>query len=799
MTAAMSTIKDRYRAVPSAARYAALFVAVFVLWAVGDHVLPRGLPAGLVLKGAVFGALDALVAIGIVLIYKANKVVNFAQAEFGSVAAVLAIEFKLKLHWNYFLAIGAGLVLAIVLGAGIERFIIRRFGRAPRLILAVATIGLAQVLQAFSMLIPLWWSGLSAGTFNTPFNFNFRVFPVAFSGDHLLVLIVVPVVLLGLTWFLKFTDYGVAIRAAAENGDRANLLGVPVSRLSTVVWSISALLSALAVILRVPLLGFSSFTSVSGSGFSLLLRTLAAAVIGGMTSLPVALVASIGFGILSELGAWTFRNGDYIDALLLFVILAVLLVQKEKFSRASETGISTWKAMREVRPIPRELRRLAEVRYGFKAAKWGLIALVLLLPLVLPPSKEQAMGLIFIYSIIAVSLVVLTGWAGNISLGQFAFVGFGAATTGVLMANHGWDMFLAIPVAMLVTAGIALLVGLPALRITGPFLAVTTLAFAVTSGTIFLNHHYMAFLIPDFVPRPMLWQRITWDKDWQMYLVAFAGLWLTISAVQRLRNSRAGRVIIATRDNFQAAQSVSVPTTRMKLAAFAISGAIAGFAGSLYVLHETVFKTDSFGPEVSLQLFSMVVIGGLGSLPGAVLGAVYITVTALLFRGGYALLASGAGMMLLLLILPGGLGELMYRLRDAYLRWVAKRHGLLVPSLVADMRVETEDAPIALGTALEGLSDREAGEVTTPAAMAAEPADDAEREPATAAATNGRANGGRKRTTNGRADSGDKGRAGTQTNGRAKGAANGRSSKARARATASPTTAADDDDMVEIP
>src|SRR5205823_5857020 len=126
-------------------------------WMLLAKFLPNGAPAGIVLSGVVFGSLNGLIAIGIVLVYRANKVINFAQAEFGSVAAVLAIEFKLKWHWNYFMAIGAGLVLAFLIGAIVEITIIRRFSQAPRLILAVVAIGLAQVLNAFSVLIPLNW------------------------------------------------------------------------------------------------------------------------------------------------------------------------------------------------------------------------------------------------------------------------------------------------------------------------------------------------------------------------------------------------------------------------------------------------------------------------------------------------------------------------------------------------------------------------------------------------------------------------------------------------------------------
>jgi len=182
---------------------------------------------------------------------------------------------------------------------------------------------------------------------------------------------------------------------------------------------------------------------------------------------------------------------------------------------------------------------------------------------------------------------------------------------------------------------------------------VSTLAFAVTSSTFFLDHRYVPWFVPDLVPRPALWNRVTFDSDLAMYYVALFGLVLAMAVARSLRKSRTGRALVATRDNASAAKSVSIDTTRVKLTAFAVSGGIAGFAGALYVLHQTAFKTDAFGPEVSLRLFSMVVIGGLGSLPGAIIGAAYIRGAEFFLRGGWALVASGAGIVLLLLFQPG--------------------------------------------------------------------------------------------------------------------------------------------------
>ena len=668
-------------------------LAVVGLWYAGDRLLPRGLPLGIILQGLVFGSLYALIAMGLVLIFRANRVVNFAQAELGAVASVLAVELVVKYGVNYFLAVAIALVGAVLSGAIVDLVIIRAFRNAPRLILAVATIGIAQILAGLSIQIPLWMTGPSdvfKKNFVAPVHVDFTIYPVRFSGDHVVAMIAVPVIVIGLTAFLRFTDYGVAIRASAENRDRASLLGMPVGRLSTIVWAIAGFLSAVAVILRVQILGFSTFGGVSGGGPSLLLRTFAAAVIARMENMAVAAAAALGIGVFESLTIWTSSNVTYSDALLVGVILIALILQRGAFRRAAETGISTWRALREVRPIPTELRRLPEVRWGL-IGMWVLLGgFVLTVPLWASNGNQQLAALVFIYAMVAVSLVVLTGWVGQISLGQWALAGFGGATVSVLVARHGIDLFVSLLAGMAVAAVVAAIIGIPALRISGPFLAVTTLAFAVTARTFFLDNRYVPWFVENTVQRPALWNRLPIEADWQFYYVCLAFLILVVLGARNLRRSRTGRAMIAVRDNEPAAQSTSLNVPVLKLTAFAISGAIAGLAGGLYVLHQHGLNTDSFGPEISIRLFTMVVIGGLGSLPGAILGAVYVRSLESFVGGGWALLASGGGILLILLVLPGGLGAGMYRVRDEILRWIAKRRGIVVPSLVADIRDEED-------------------------------------------------------------------------------------------------------------
>jgi branched-chain amino acid transport system permease protein len=154
-----------------------------------------------------------------------------------------------------------------------------------------------------------------------------------------------------------------------------------------------------------------------------------------------------------------------------------------------------------------------------------------------------------------------------------------------------------------------------------------------------------------------------------------------MAAVRSLRRSRIGRALIATRDNEAAAEAATLDTTKMKLTAFLISGAIAGFAGALFVVQQRGVNGGSFSADINIALFLMVVVGGAGSMPGVVIGAVYVWGTQYYLHGGFSLVASGLGILVLLVVLPEGLGGLLYRLRDVLLRELARRKGLVVLGL----------------------------------------------------------------------------------------------------------------------
>ncbi len=417
-------------------------------------------------------------------------------------------------------------------------------------------------------------------------------------------------------------------------------------------------------------------------------------MLGKLTDLPAIAAAAIALGLLEQGVVWANpRNPELVDPILAVVIVVCLLLRKLGTTRAEQDGSSSWAAADEVRPVPRELRSLPEVR----AVRWGGGALVVLgligLPLVLHGAGDrQKAAAVVIFAIIAISIVMLTGWAGQVSLGQMSLVAFGAATGAYATQHWHLDLALALVLASLVGAVVALLVGLPALRLRGLFLAVTTLAFAMATTSYLLSEKHFGWVPTERVVRPKLFGAFDISSQVTYYELTLACLALVVLAVRGIRHSRTGRVLLALRENERGAQSFGVNVTRAKLTAFALSGAIAAFAGCLLVHLLQAFSIDTYGPGASFVVFTSAVVGGLGSLLGGMLGALYL-------QGGYWFLpgtrwqqlSTSAGVLLVLMIVPGGLSDLVYRLRDGALRWVATRRDIIVPSLLADIAPPGDD------------------------------------------------------------------------------------------------------------
>jgi len=736
-------------------------------------------PAGVWLQGLVIGLLNALVVLGMMLVYRANRVINLAQASIGTFPSAVAIGvillgapdgrgmamltgsagiavavaavaiFRLDVsralvaglvgaaalglatvaasHLGYFGGLGIGLVIAMLTGAGIDAVVVRRFRTSPRLVLTVATIGLAQFFAVWALLVPQMWHRfqLSDGAhtaFGVPGNLSFTVGQTVFHGDEVLAVVVTVVVMVVVAQCLRRTDVGIAVRAAADRSDRAAMLGVPVPRLEAGVWVVASVLAFLGTFLQAAILGLEL---TPGVGLRIMVAALAAMALGGFSTLPSTLVSAVAIGILAEAtGPAGGHSLTTTDTVLAVVVLLGLLLRRPSGRRADRDGVSSWQASVEPRAVPPELARLRAIVTARRLGYASAVAIAVAVPVVLTPSQDFRAATVVSLAVLALSVVVLTGWTGQVSLGQMAFAASGAAVAAVATATWHFDLTLTLLLAGVVGALFAVVVGIPSLRWQGIFLAVTTLAVSLAVTGYVLNPTEAHWIPTDAVyRRPLLG---VWDLhgDGTMYEVTLGVLVVALVALAGIRRSRLGRVLLAVRDNGPAAQSCGVRVPLARLSAFCLSGFLAGVAGALLVYVNEGYDVATFAADQGVNVFISAVVGGVASPLGALLGAVVLDGSRSFLTGYWVLLPSAVGVLVVLMVLPGGLAELVFRARDGVLRRFAEERGIEVPSLVADRRVAGR---AAVGDVPEGVpllsttSDAGAPERPAPPRLPAEP------------------------------------------------------------------------------
>jgi ABC-type branched-subunit amino acid transport system permease subunit len=654
----------------------------------GRPAVLGGVIAALSLLGVVLGAADSLVigiiiglvygviALGLVLVYKGSRVVNFAHGQMATLGAFAAWGLltnpgaagqytRSTVPW--LLAAGFGVAVAAASGVVVEGTVIRRLFRAPRLIVLVATLGIGQVLSLVVYLIWLRGEGEAGGirTFPTLFDVAWRVGDVTILGQHVLAMLVVPAIGIGLGAFFRFSRTGIAIRAASDNADAARLLGVSVRRVSMIVWGMGAALAAVAGILIAPINGG---LSVDLLGTGLLVRALAAAILGGLVSLPGAVLGGLTVGIVETLLVRYQGQGGLlgitgiVELVLLVVVLAVLVFAGRRDREEGQLAFTP-----SVKRLPDWIKEHAVVGAPRFASGYFLLVGALVLPLALRPAGNYTLALMLVYAMLGVSLNLLMGTTGQISLGHFALLGVGAFTGARFVTVLGMPYGLAFVLAGLAGGAVAFLIGLPALRIRGLYLAIATLTFAVAAEAALFRLDLFGSRAGLSFDRPKVWLFDLGDPSgrelaYACLLALGAFIWLT----RNLERRRAGRALLAVRENETSAAVLGLSVRGYKLLAFSFSGILAAWAGFFFGMLNPPVQYSSFLPVRSLELVAMVIIGGLGSVPGAVLGAVYVVGIPRLFPGSdiAPLLSTGFGLLLVLLVRPGGLWSLLMGIRD---------------------------------------------------------------------------------------------------------------------------------------
>lgn len=302
----------------------------------------------------------------------------------------------------------------------------------------------------------------------------------------------------------------------------------------------------------------------------------------------------------------------------------------------------------------------------------ALVALLLLLPVLIGRSTyvNYMLALITVYAIVAIGLNLLTGVAGQVSIGHAAFMAIGAYTSALLTMKAKLPFPIALLAAAIVAGAAGFLLGLPALRLQGHFLALATLSFGVVIPQVLLKWDKVTGghmgLMP---PKPSLFGLALKTEAQQYYFILCLALLLGWFA-QNLVRSKPGRALIALRDSELAAQSMGVNRALYRTLAFAISAAYAGVGGSLYAHLVGFINPFDFNISISFQLLAMVVVGGLGSIVGAVDGAILLTLIPQLFSRvrGLTSAIEGAAIILVVMFAPQGLASLGRRARELWER-----------------------------------------------------------------------------------------------------------------------------------
>ena len=624
----------------------------------------------LTILGLSTASIFALAASGLVLTYTTTGIFNFAHGAVGMLGAFAYWQLAVAGGWPVPLALaGVLLVLAPGLGLLIERGVMRGLADAPETVRIVVTISLLVAMLGLGLWLwdpqaPHQPSLLFAGR-------RVELLGVRLSWHQASAFIVAVVVALGLRLLLFRTRIGLDMRAAVDSRPLAQLNGARPDRSAAFAWAISCSLAALAGILIAPSFGALSHTNLT----LLIVSAYAAAMFGRLRSLPMTFLGAVLLGLADSyaIGYIPSSNAYFstfrfvIPVVALFIVLLVL--PNPKLPTRSLT------ASRE--EIPRASWRTALFTAGAIIVTTGVVASIVSESDALRASK------IFGIALIALSLVPLTGFAGQVSLCQMSFAGIGA----IVMAHHGQG---GDPIGLLYAAIICAIVGalvaLPALRLSGIYLALATAAFAV-----FLDRWF--FTLPAFdvagqsikvfdlgviAVQPLDVPGVReGSRAGQLVVlsVVFAAMYLVVVAVRR----RAfGQRLLAMKDSPAACATLGLDVTRLKLQVFALSAAMAGVGGALYAGTLGSVGYDRFNLFESLPLLLLAVVGGIGTASGALFAG--------LILGGFPI-AVGIWPFLgdLNRLLPGTMGVAMGRNPNGAVRDIASRYGVL------------KEVPIALG------------------------------------------------------------------------------------------------------
>ena len=554
--------------------------------------------------GLITGSVYAIAASGLVVTYTTSGIFNFGH---GAIGMVMAFMFwQLRYDWGvpaWLSFILVVFVIAPLFGALIERVLMRNLQGATVVTTVVITIGLLVMLIGVAQTIwppsePHNIEQFFAGT-------SVELGGVRISGHQLFSLAASLIAAGGLYVILNRTRVGLAMRAVVDDRNLVALNGAPPNQVSMLSWAMGSSLAGLAGVLLAPILQLEIFTLTL-----LVINAYAAAMVGRLKSLPRTFIGALVLGLFIEFYSGYVPapksrileqlNQGLVGSLpIVFLFLALLFLPQAR--------------LRVGRLVGSKAPRVPTFKESLAGAV-GLVVATYLVASTLDQADQSRAGRSLVYALVMLSLVPLTGYAAQLSLAQLGLAGVGGFAVGKVGADLGFWPGL---VAAALLAGLAgILFALPALRLQGLYLALTTMAFAVMLDKMFFNKTY-GFGFGGSIPvgRPSLFSG---ERAFMVLMAAaFGALGMMVLALKR---GPFGRRLAAMRDSPAACATLGLDLTRTKLAVFALSSGMAGIAGVFYGAQQGSIGTDDVRVEQGLPILLMAVIGGITSVSGALLG-----------------------------------------------------------------------------------------------------------------------------------------------------------------------------------
>jgi len=552
------------------------------------------------------GALYAMVAQGLVLVYRGSGVVNFAQGALVMVGAYAYYDGEAVFHQSSAVSAIFAVLLTALLGALVQLLILRPMRRSSALARVIATLGILITLQAAAVLHYGDNAILTPSSLPTE---SITMLPGVSIGADRLIIFGIGLVLTVVLWATyKFTSFGRITAAVAQNPTTAARMGHSPEMVATVNWCVGGALAGLAGVFIGPI---SSLEPVYLP--LIVLPAMAAALVGGFSSFPISFMAGVVIGIFESLMTHYVSTPGWAESVPFLIVIGVMMLRGRGLplrnfvlDRLPKVGKG------KIRPIP------VAVVFGVGAIFMTFIA---------SPAMATYLTVTVTMGIMCLSVVVVTGYAGQISLAQYVLGGLGAFTTAKMVINFGVDF---VPAVLIGTAAAMLIggvVGIPALRSRGINLAIVSLGLAEVLFNLILNNiNYSGGIDGLAVPPPTVfgWDINPVTNPGRYGFVCIVALLLVGLAVANLRRGRVGRRLLAVRSSERAAASVGVSVYGCKLYAFMLAAGIAAIGGTLFAFMQSVVLTAQFSVIDSVNILTVTVVGGVGDITGALVGATLV-------------------------------------------------------------------------------------------------------------------------------------------------------------------------------